>query len=101
MRIPGDITFFIFGTDIDLFSSLPHFVVPYCGDEDFYEVKTVFSTIVCMVLSNEIRALTRFVCIPSLSVTRVAFDVVHVCCFIIAYELDSFDFIRQIFACTL
>ena len=33
--IPGDITFFIFGTDIDLFDSLPHFVVLYCGDEDF------------------------------------------------------------------
>ena len=56
---PGwcDYCVFIFGTDIDLFSSLRHCVVPYCGDEDFSEVKTVFTTIVCMVLSNEIRAL--------------------------------------------
>ena len=35
--IPGwcDYCVFIFGTDIDLFSSLPQCIVPYCRDKDF------------------------------------------------------------------
>ena len=87
---PGwcDYCVFNFVTDIDPFGSLFHCIVPYCRDEDLSEVKTVLTTIVCMVLSNEILALTRTVCISSLRVTRVGSDVIfcHVYFIIIAYD---------------